>query len=162
MQPITSLTVGDDMFVGMRFMHPSRSANGWELARYELPVTETLRPNSRYIDVAVGDTEQLAYVHRHTGKRVEFTRPRLNNTAAALEEATAKWECELAFAEEAKERATTSCIVGYINLDEVRTTKRIVEEWHRKAKDPDWVKWPTKLSGVKGAFGRVANHMESK
>lgn len=135
----------------------------WQLARYELPVKEIERKlaNGRYVvDIQVGETEKLAYVHRWTGKRVEFTRPRLDNKAAALEEAEAKWQCELAFAEANKCEKKASCIVGRIQIP--RTNRQIVADWNRKAAtNPDWVRYPTKLV-TPGAFGRTGNHMESE
>lgn len=127
----------------------------WKLARYELPIKEVERKvGNRYVvDITVGDQEKLAYVHAFTGKRVEFSRPRLDNKAAVLEEAQAKWECELAFAEEdSRKRQDDSAIVGHIELP--RTNKQIVEDWNRRAaNDPSWVKYPTKLLTL-GAFGR--------
>lgn len=124
----------------------------WELARYELPLTEVERKvgNRRVTDIVVGDSEKLAYVHRFTGKRVEFSRPRVDNMAAALEEADAKWQCELAFAE-SNRREKTSNVIGHIELP--RPMSAIAADWRRRARDPQWVKWPTKLEGVPGAFG---------
>jgi hypothetical protein len=125
----------------------------WQMARYELPVKEVERKVGKrtVTDIIVGDEEKLAYVHKWTGKRVEFSRPRLDNTAAYLEEADAKWQCELAIAEANKQEKT--CIVGFLDLSTVRTNEKIVAEWNQKAKDPAWCKWPTKLEGVPGAFG---------
>jgi len=126
----------------------------WELARYELPIKEIEHQvGKRYVvDIVVGTEEKLAYVHKFTGKRVEFSRPRLDNTAAYLEEAQAKYDCELAIAE-SKRPAANDCRVGYINLDEVRTCSKIVADWNRKAAtNPGWVKYPTKLV-TRGAFG---------
>lgn len=127
----------------------------WQLARYELPIKEVERKvgRRRITEVIVGDREKLAYVHRWTGRRVEFTRPRLDNVAPYLGEARAKWECDLAIAESNK-REKASSIVGRIQLP--RRTREVVEEWKRRAKDPTWIKWPTKLSGVPGAFGRAS------
>lgn len=127
----------------------------WTLARYELPVKEVERRigNRRITDIVVGDEEKLAYVHNYTARRVEFTRPRVDNTAPYLDEARAKWECELAIAESNK-RERPDCRLGRIELP--RKTSEIVEEWRAKARDPQWVKWPTKLDGVPGAFGRRA------
>jgi hypothetical protein len=125
------------------------------MARFELPVKEVERKvgNRHVVDIVVGDTESLAYVHKWTGKRVEFTRPRLDNMAPYLEEADAKWQCELAIAE-ANKREKASCVVGHINLAAVKTCNDHVRDWNAKAAaDPSWVKWPTKLSGVPGAFG---------
>lgn len=124
----------------------------WQMARYELPIKEIERKvGNRYVtDIVVGDTEKLAYVHKYTGKRVEFTRPRLDNTAAYLEEAQAKFDCELAIAE-ANKRQKASCIIGHIQLP--RTNAQIVEEWTARAvNDPAWLRYPTKLV-TRGAFG---------
>src|SRR5690606_28976364 len=125
----------------------------WRLARYELPIkeVEVNVKGRRVTDIVVGDTEKLAYVHRWTGRRVEFSRPRFDNRAPYLDEARAKWDCELAIAE-SNRRERPSNIVGRIELP--RRTKEIVAEWRAKARDPQWVKWPTKLDGVPGAFGR--------
>src|SRR5690348_2895863 len=99
----------------------------WQIARYELPVKEVERKVGKrtITDIVVGDHEKLAYVHKWTGRRVEFTRPRLDNFAPYLEEADAKWQCELAIAE-ANTRAKASNIVGFIDLSTVRTNERIV------------------------------------
>ncbi len=139
-----------------RSPHSFTHGRHWQMARYELPVEEVERKlaNGRYVvDVVVGDEEKLAYVHKYTGKRVEFTRPRLDS-GAALEEADAKWQCELAFAE-ANARPRESNILGVIKLP--RSTNDIVADWKQHAKDPTWVKWPTTLGKVQtaGAFGRV-------
>jgi hypothetical protein len=132
-----------------------RNGRHWQMARFELPVKEVERKqgNRTVVDIVVGLDESLAYVHKYTGKRVEFTRPRLDNMEPYLEEATAKWECELAIAE-ANKREKSSCVIGFLDLSAVRTNDVIVKEWNQKAaNDPSWVKWPTKLSGVPGAFG---------
>lgn len=127
----------------------------WQLARFELPIKEIERKvGNRYVvDIVVGYTEKLAYVHKYTQKRVEFTRPRLDNMAPYLAEAEAKWQCELEIAayDTAQRRQKNSCIVGRIELP--RTNKQIVADWNAKAAaNPEWVKYPTKLM-TRGAFG---------
>lgn len=129
----------------------------WQMARYELPIEEIERTvgKRRVVDIVVGDTEKVAYVHKYTEQRVEYTRPRVDNMAAALEEADAKWQCELAIAESNKRQAP-SCVVGFLDLDTVRTNAKIVADWNRRAaNDPSWVRYPTKLGKVvtPGAFG---------
>lgn len=144
--------------LGSKFIGEADLVHGghWQMARYELPVKEIARQvgKRQVVDIEVGDSENLAYVHKYTGKRVEFTRPRVDNMAAALEEADAKWQCELAIAE-ANKRQPADCRVGFIDLATVRTTKKIVDEWHAMARQPSFVKWPTKLGPVStpGAFG---------
>jgi len=105
----------------------------YQMARYELPVKEVERKVGKrtLTDIVVGDQEKLAYVHKWTGKRVEFSRPRLDNMAAYLEEADAKWQCELAIAE-ANTREKKSCIVGFIDLNTVRTNEKIVARVGRR------------------------------
>jgi hypothetical protein len=148
------------LMVGLRFCGEHLIGHGrhWRLARYELPIKEVeLKVGNHYVtDIVIGDNEKLAYVHRWTGKRVEFARPRYDNRTPYLDEARAKWECELAFAEEATaaRRQKTSNIVGRIQLP--KTNNQLVEAWKVRAKDPAWVKWPTRLH-TPGAFGREAH-----
>lgn len=145
------LNVAPGMPGGWSFARPQHGRH-WQLARYELPIREVERKIGKrtVVDVVVGDEEKLAYVHKYTGKRVEFSRPRFDNTAAYLEEAEAKWQCELAIAE-ANKLEREDCRIGFLDLSTVRTNAKCVADWNRKAaQHPEWVRYPTKLGPTAG------------
>lgn len=106
-----------------------------ELVRYDLPIIE--EPGKPPV---AEDYEKLAYVHRHTGRRTEFSRPRVISpvTPEHLAQIRAEWDAKVA----AAPRRTRDCRVGFIDLATRRRTAVIVAEWKKLARDPYYVNWP--------------------
>lgn len=104
-----------------------------ELVRYELPIIE--EPGKP--PVAEG-YEKLAYAHRHTDRRTEFSRPRVISpvTPEHLAQIRAEWDAKVA----AAPRRTRDCRIGFIVLP--RKNAEIVAEWKKLARDPYYVNWP--------------------